>query len=280
MNVCIANEAEVRKKLSQLREGGAAKLHLVSDFDRTLTQEFVDGKHTPTIFAQLFSSGALPQECVDKCNELYAHYRPIELDTSIILEEKIKHMIDWAEQGLQLFITYRLHKSSISKIAKSHSIVLRPGTKELLKLLDTHTIPLLIFSGGITDMIKEVLAVENSLYHNTHIISNTLCFDHHGYVKGFEGAVIHAFNKNETQVKNTTYLEQVRQRNNCILIGDHLGDIHMTQGLEHDTIFKIGLLNTPTSHTIKEYQQHFDVVLLNDESLQYVVDLLQEVSSR
>ena len=70
------------------------------------------------------------------------------------------------------------------------------------------------------------------------------CSPPQGYVKGFDGAMIHMFNKNEHAVHSSPYFARLSDRHNAILMGDSLVDIKMARGLPQPcSILKIGFLN-------------------------------------
>ncbi len=56
-----------------------------------------------------------------------------------------------------------------------------------------------------------------------------------------------------------------------ILMGDSLGDVDMSLGLEHDTVLRFGFLNTGVGKTVQEhlsvYASAFDIVLIGDNTL-------------
>ncbi len=137
---------------------------------------------------------------------------------------------------------------------------MRRGWDEFLTTLDTHCVPLLIFSAGIGDILEEIIKQKTkvtSLFSNDrnpttttttndnnsnsnsnnrktrgklsshiHIISN---FSKRsipdGYFDGFIGdQVIHCMNKNESQIVRDEYSLEIANRKNIILLGDHIGN--------------------------------------------------------
>src|SRR3989344_7318292 len=155
---------------------------------------------------------------------------------------------------------------------------LRPREKslEFYVLLNELNIPLLIFSAGKGDLIEGFLKQERSLYHNIHIIANFYNFDKNGNVIGYKSSIVHTFNKNEIQLKNHPYYKEIVDRKNVMLLGDGIGDLGMTAGLSHDTVLRIGFLNeNPEKLTL--FEKEFDVVILNDSSMDYVNNLIKRM---
>ena len=42
-NILMSNPQEFNQKLQRIIDGGKEKLHIIADFDRTLTKAFIDG---------------------------------------------------------------------------------------------------------------------------------------------------------------------------------------------------------------------------------------------
>lgn len=76
----------------------------------------------------------------------------------------------------------------------------------MLQSLQAAEVPVLVFSAGLGDSVSAVLRYHNALLPNVHIISNYLRFN--GLqVNGFQGDVIHSFNKNEHAIEKSDYFQ-------------------------------------------------------------------------
>ena len=116
---------------------------------------------------------------------------------------------------------------------------------------------------------------------HAHVISNRMIFeDKTGKLIGFEEPVFHVLNKRASAVPNASYFYEptLRIRKNVILVGDSPGDLHMSDGLEAQEIIRIGFLNDRVDQRWDEYQEKFDVVLLGDADIKFVVELISEIS--
>ena len=111
-------------------------------------------------------------------------------------------------------------------------------------------------------------------------VSNFLLFDEEGNVKGMSESdddMIHMYNKAD-MVKKKTKGGNNGLRKNVILIGDSLGDLDMAAGVENpDTVLTIGFLNKNIEKNLPVYQNKFDVVLVDDQTMEFPNLLLAEI---
>ena len=111
-------------------------------------------------------------------------------------------------------------------------------------------------------------------------VSNFLLFDEEGNVIGMSESdddMIHMYNKAD-MVKKKTKGGNNGVRKNVILIGDSLGDLDMAAGVEDpDTVLTIGFLNKNIEKNLPVYQNKFDVVLVDDQTMEFPNLLLAEI---
>lgn len=276
-NILIVDEKKFNDKLDSIRKQGIESLHVVSDYDRTLTKACFDGNKTKSTFQQLRSKGYLPKDYEEKSWELYHQYYPIEIDPNISLVNKSKAMQEWWQKHMQLLVEYKLNKKTLIEVAKNSESFVREDVFEFYKLLNKLNIPLLIFSAGQGDIIEHFLKHNKAYSKNIHVISNMYRYDKDGFVKGYQGKIIHPFNKNEHSIEDYPYFEEVKNKKNVILIGDSLGDSNMCDGIKHENIIKIGFLNFNVEKNLEEYKKLYDVLILNDSSIKFVIDLIKSI---
>lgn len=147
----------------------------------------------------------------------------------------------------------------------------------MLQSLQEADVPVLVFSAGLGDSVSAVLRYHNALLSNMHIISNYLRFT--GLqVNGFQGDIIHSFNKNEHAVEKSDYFKDLAGRNNVLLLGDELGDAGMADGVHNaNSVLKIGFLYDRVEDRLEEFQKHFDIVLIDDQTMDVVNGILNLV---
>lgn len=124
------------------------------------------------------------------------------------------------------------------------------------------------------DVISMLLEKEGLLHSNIYIISNSFKWDKRGRVIGIKQPIIHCMNKDETMVRDFPCYEKIKNRKNVLLLGDNLEDIGMIKGFNYDNLIKIGFLNENVKENLEQYKRNYDLVILNDSSMNYVNKLL------
>jgi len=182
-----------------------------------------------------------------------------------------------------LIIAAKISKSDVDKLVTNANIILRDGAIEFMKLLDSNGIPVMIFSAGVGDFIETYLrhAFQSKIPDSVHIISNFMQFDENWIVSGFKEPLIHTFNKNSqalVSVESQRFLENLKKRPQVLLMGDMLGDAAMDTGaLQEANIIRIGFLNHKEDRMLQQYLEHFDIVLLDDQTMQIPRSILDEL---
>jgi len=268
----------LQQKIKEIKSQGLNKLHVVSDFDRTLTKSFYNGKRLPSAISLIREGGYLTEDYPKKAFALFDKYHPIEIDDSLDYDFRFNKMQEWWETHEKLLIKSGMHRKVIDDVLQRYPKIFREGTIPFLNYLDSHKIPLLIFSSGIGNLIEGYLKKENKLTSNIHILSNTFNFNSEGYATGYKNGIIHVFNKSETKIEDKKYRDLISQRNNVILLGDSLGDLGMVNDLDTNLIIRIGFLNEDIEKKLETYKNKFDVVIAGDGSMNYINKLLNELN--
>lgn len=278
-NVVISNSEELEKLKKIISEGGAIKLHILADFDRTLTTAFVEGKSVPSLISILRDGNYLTPEYAKKANDLYNKYHSIEINPKVPYEEKKKMMHEWWTTHVDLLIRSGFNKKDLERIVEAGKVKFREGFEDFIDSLHLHQIPLVIISssgiGG--DAISMYLKREGKLYDNIYIISNLYKWDENGNAISVKQPIIHVMNKDETTIRDYPFFDVIKDRKNVLLLGDSLGDIGMVKGFEYDNLIKIGFLNENVEDNLELYKRNYDVIILNDSPLKYVNSLLREL---
>ena len=278
----MINEEELKKKIEAFKRQGVDKIHIVSDFDNTLTASFVDGQRVPSIISVLRDGNYLTKDYAEKAHALYDKYHPIETNHNLSIEERKKAMYEWWAEHFKLLIKSGLNRRDIKKVVESGKVKLREGIPEILNFLHNHNIPLIIISGsGLGgDSISMFLKKEGKLYSNIHIVSNSFEFDEKGNAVAVKEPIIHGMNKDETTLHNLPFFNEIKHRKNIILLGDSLGDPDMVTGFNYENIIKIGFLNEKVKESLQKYSELYDVLILNDGNFDYINSLLKQITPK
>ncbi|CAF1045860.1 unnamed protein product [Adineta ricciae] len=266
---------DVEEVIRSLINDGRKMLHVVTDFDYTLTMYEKDGIIVPSTFGVIVNNEqlTLPDGSFvrDRAAELRAKYHPIEHDVHLTVEEKTPHMVEWWHQLQSLLLRSNLNQSFIHQLVNQSELHLRNGVREFItELLQSQT-PILIFSAGLGDVIELCLKKEIPEFkHNhesSHIVSNFIQYDSNGSLISFSKKVMHSLNKNEHELHDTSYYQSILKRPNVILLGDSLGDVGMVGGMKNlKHVLKIGYLNRSTPAKLEVYKNVFDIVICDDQS--------------
>jgi 5'-nucleotidase len=276
-NVIIPNKKELEKSKKIIVKGGAQKLHVVSDFNRTLTTAFFDGKSVPSLISVLRDGNYLTSGYAHKAQALYDKYHPFEIDPKIPKKEKKKLMQEWWTTHFALLIKSGLNKKDLERVVLSNRVKFRNGFSEFIDILKKNSIPLVIISsdglGG--DGISMYLKKEKKLYDNIYIVSNSYEWGRDGGAVAVKKPIIHAMNKDETSVKDFPFFKKIKDRKNVLLLGDSLDDIGMVAGFHYDNLIKIGFLNENVKENMEYYKHNYDAIILNDSSMDFINKLLK-----
>ena len=280
MNIIIPNPENLEQLKAQIKQGGYQNLHVISDFDRTLTYGSVDGKKTPSIISMLRDGNHLSEEYAKKAHALFEKYYPIEIDPTISLEEKKKAMRQWWDEHNRLLVSSGLTKSDLKDIVINGHVRFREGVEDFLDVLYKHQIPLIVFSAsGCGDAIEMFFENVNRNYDNVYYVTNQFEWDESENAISPQEPVIHSLNKDETAVKNIPEVyDAIRNRKNVLLLGDGLGDLGMVNGFNYDALIRIGFSNFGPEQT-QEYKSHFDIVLEGDGDFNFVNELIRDLTA-
>ncbi len=276
MEVAIPDKTEFERKLAFLVAGGAAGLHVVSDFDKTLTMAHsADGKIVSS-YSRLRNCPLVPKEYFEESMKLKDKFQPHEFDPKLPMDQKIELMQEWWETAWNNKVKFGLNMDMMKAVVRDPSLKMRDGIALFFRKLWENDVPFLIFSSGIGNVIDLKLKQVGLLTKNVHLIANFLEFDESGVAVDHNRPLITVFTKNEVSVKDYSYHSEIGERKNVLLLGDSLGDIGMSEGMEHDCVLKIGFLNKDNSDR-EAYEKAYDVLLLGDPDFSYVNELLVRI---
>lgn len=276
MNILIPDLKHFEELKQSIKKDGFDKLHILSDFDRTLTYGCIDGIKTPSIISLLRDGKHLSEEYAAKAHALFDKYQPLEQDQNIPLEQRKKFMRDWWEEHNRLLIASGLSFSDLKDIVDNGHLAFREGVLDFLDFLHQKNIPLVIFSAsGCGDAIQLFFKKFDRDYSNIFYVINRFNWDKNGKALSTREPLVHSLSKDETILPDLPEISAaIKDRKNVILLGDSLGDLGMTDGFDYDHLLKIGFLNSDYDRSRSAYEKSFDVVLEGDGDFGFVNDIV------
>ncbi|CAF3431532.1 unnamed protein product [Rotaria socialis] len=234
--------AYVEQTIRSLISDGRKMLHVVADFDYTLTMYEKDAVILPSTFAVIESDDRvkLPDGSLLRvqADQLRSYYQSIEHDVCMNIDEKIPHMIEWWRKAQALLLLSNLNQPMIRALVYKSKLELKKGVKEFITELLRSETPILVFSAGLGDVIEIFLEKEIPEFALNHelsqIISNFIQYDTNG---------------------------------NLVAFSDTLGDVGMIAGMKNlKQILKIGFLNRSTPEKLEVYKSAYDIVVSDDQT--------------
>jgi HAD superfamily hydrolase (TIGR01544 family) len=205
-------------------------------------------------------------------------YYPIEIDPAIDPITKSMHMHDWWSTAHELLLKCHFEAGFLPKMVQDSKLLLREKCAEFLDLLLKENISTVLVSGGITQIIVQIL---QRLYPNFdrkrfHIVANEMLFNEKDVLVGFSDRIVHTMNKR----KQLQELEEDFSKPNLIVLGDHLQDAYVAARIHTNVQLKIGFLNRIKEKELENYKAAFDLIVLDDGSFESVVDILNFITSK
>ena len=285
-----------RFRIRYLLRCDPSSLLIIADFDRTITSAAC-GTSCHGVVEQC---AGLSADYKAQTAALFEHYFPIETDPTVPRAAKVPLMQEWYTRAHKLLLKEPLTTALLDESVRSSPIALRTGAAELFAWCLAASVPLVVMSAGLGNVILSVLrerlprATASALVGNATagggegaqesplpIVSNWLRFDASGHVSGFSEPLLHMFNKNGGFVRaqlGACWPMLSEGRRTILLLGDGVGDAEMADGLDAAHVIKIGFLNERDEQRVAarlpSYEAAFDAVILGDRSFAWVLQQL------
>lgn len=121
MSLFIPNPENLESTMESIGKDGVNNLHILADFDRTLTYGSQNGIKTTTIVSLLRDGKHLREDYAERAHQLFDQYHPIEMDHNLTVESKKPIMTAWWNKHFELMIECGLKISDIEDVlAESH----------------------------------------------------------------------------------------------------------------------------------------------------------------
>uniref|UniRef100_A0A3Q4HRV1 5'-nucleotidase n=1 Tax=Neolamprologus brichardi TaxID=32507 RepID=A0A3Q4HRV1_NEOBR len=123
--VHMKDDERVREILQSMQKAGSNTLQVISDFDMTLTRFEHNGKRCPDCYNILERSNVISSDCKEKLQGLLDKYYPIEIDTTLSVEEKLPLMVEWWTKAHELLVNQKIKKDGLAKAVRDSEAKLR-----------------------------------------------------------------------------------------------------------------------------------------------------------
>lgn len=264
--VLSADAAAAAAKRAAVVAGGFAHLHVVIDFDRTITTYLHQGEPGATCHGVL--EGRRPPAVLAQAAALKQHYLPIETCPATPTAAKVPHMIQWYTKINAILAACGITQHDLRQDVAAARFSVREGVAQLLAASARHGFPVTVFSAGVGDVIEEALRQRcyagAALPPTLRVISNRMLWSAEGTCTGFHAKVLHPFNKNFLEAGDFVGAEELaalRARQCVVVVGDGEGDAEMGIGLGARVELKVGLVNDGSrADVVEKFLRLFDVV--------------------
>ena len=283
-------------------DGKKDKIIVVTDFDFTLYNKFnySTGEKYESSFGTYNQDvfGGNQNQFREKRVQLFNIYSKYEEDFSIDEKTKEEKLEEWAKEEMKWMIHPNFTRESITKMVKLKNekqlINFKKNIKQFYEKLIELNIPIIIVSGGIKDIILEILRLLNIngledyiKRKRLFIIANEFIFDIKGKCIDYVKNIIHGFNKSKYVKKLVD--ENFPNIENCFVLGDLDTDYKSIEKLnlkKDKNIIGIGYIyynpddlknkdfDIYNNEKINEFKKIYDINLLIDEGYDYPLDLL------
>lgn len=272
----ISNEQKTQEIIAKMANGGANKLHILSDFDKTITAvSYINGKPVGSLIGQLRAGGYLTADYAAASYELFDRYSHFEHDTHVPREQRMHHMEEWWQKHHELLIKCRLNRHDMDTVMESAHMKLRDGANVFFKILHQYHIPIIIISGGPAYMIERMLSQANLLTDNVYIVANEYEFDEAGYMTKAKLPIIHSLNKYEIILREFPFFAELKERLNVILLGDQIDDLGMIEGFDYENLLTIAFSHREEDE--QKFADKFDVVFGGNDNFNFINETLKQI---
>ncbi|KAH8851532.1 Cytosolic 5'-nucleotidase 3A [Schistosoma japonicum] len=256
---------------------------VICDFDHTLSKYTHNAERVPVCHGLFIKNSRIPEVCRLRLKELSDFYSPFETSPDMYAYEKSCLMKEFWNLAHKALVDGNVSREDIDCCVMEGGIVLRNNVNVFVNKLNQLSIPIIIFSGGIGNVIETVLMSSGVSLDNVRVVSNFMDFNPEGRLVGFQDPIIHCCNKTYDVLRNTEYFETTLSKRMCILlIGDSASDANMvddrqTFSCEEVVVIRIGFLNEENDEKLKLFSSLYDLILLSDETFDVPLFILSSI---
>ncbi|XP_057652720.1 7-methylguanosine phosphate-specific 5'-nucleotidase A-like [Diorhabda carinulata] len=258
----------VNQKIGKIVEEGFDKLHVISDYDKTITKQHVNGKNQLNAYEVLRRCPSVPKSVAAYLVEISEKYSVLDKNPELSNEERMRYMAEWWNKTIEAYQDINITQEEIDKTCLDIGPSLRDEAKDFFEILTKKEVPVLIISAGVGEVLESLLKNSGIVGSNIELVTNYLKRDNEGRIIGYQSDPIHTANKNLHDLKKTQFYKNVADRTNLLIMGDHLGDTIVGSQLDHvDNILKIGFFYGEAEAMLPNWLNTFDIILKDDQTM-------------
>uniref|UniRef100_A0A7S0CAN0 5'-nucleotidase n=1 Tax=Proboscia inermis TaxID=420281 RepID=A0A7S0CAN0_9STRA len=286
------DENAIHFKRRKIALEGFKDLHVVLDFDHTLTSSFtVGGERCHECHDIIHNIGVACANAGDDYDDEWATFRE-EIDRMWSDAEAGLHsggLREWWERFNEIMVRHNFSRENLILAVDSANTIMRPGACELLDLLKRNNVRTTIVSAGIHDVIEECFKRRFGvdLHENVRIVANVPVWDK-DILQGWKGPLI--FSRNKAEVLNALgYCSKddfMKLPKNIILAGNSVGDVDCLHGITHECNLTFGFLNKEATDdssalALSKFQENYDLVECGkDADFGYLMQFLSMIENQ
>jgi phosphoglycolate phosphatase-like HAD superfamily hydrolase len=247
------------------RVASPAAMCVITDFDLTLTAPGSVQCHD-----MMVASSHVPEQC-------RAALRPF-----LCGEVAVESHEDWWQRVHTILDHHNAAEFDVKAIVAeqidSGNLNLRPGAENFLRSCSKLSIPVLVASAGITELVEATLQHHDLLFPNIKICANSLS-------SWKTLGLRHGANKHELKDRQKDYFEMLRRSNRscAIVCGDKPADGRAAEGIGFDEVLRIGFYDkghhTCSAYNLEDYCEAYDVCARGSHSLELVTAAISWIIS-
>lgn len=299
------NPQELADKIARIRSAGLDKFQVISDFDKTLTPQWLKDKCSVTgalrachaSHGVIESSNLVSDEFRINTTELAKKYMPIEHDYRISVADRIEAVTEWYSRAHDSMLEEKLTSNKLDEIVHAcwskFDIHLRCESARFFDAMRAASIPVTVLSAGLRDVIERILKYEEISTHVSDanddetdslvmVVSNRMRFSPTGAHEGFSDPIIHAFNKRDALHEFLVKSPIRSNRPNALVMGDLIADVDFVHSIPNlDEYIAIGFLcDGGPPERLDDYLKHFDIVIVGGAAgMQVPIELMKALTS-
>jgi len=281
--IYIKDFAKLKAKILAMKKDGKSKLNIFTDFDFTLTNKFQNGQKADNSFKAIERDGVVAKEFIEGCQKAREKYIPIEGNPLLSKEEKEGVMKEWWKYTQDLMVQTKMSKELVRLAVAKSKLYLRYGFFDMIRLLKDQGLQLHIVSGGIKAVVTETFYITQAelgldLSKTIVYCMTPEIYNENMFIVGFEEPTIISTNKH-LFMTHKTYPE-VKEGNNCIVMGDLVEDYMIVKNLKMNNVIGIGFINNTeevTKEVLDAYMDTYDIVIANDGNLIHIDQLIRYI---